>query len=410
MNNSMKMGLVKVTLFSILLALSGMAAIASADFVTPIRFQGNVSYNGEWAQPGTVINAYIDDKPSGTYTVTEGRSGVYYIDVRGTESDEGELITFEICGATADQTDTWHASADAETRPLDLTAVDNVAPAVTNATATPQEIFANGVETTQLNVTVIDGCRCTVGDVTVNLSAIGGSGAQVMTCIVGTDVYSVTANSTAGTAPGAYCLQVNASDRFGDYNDSVCINLVIKGVAAPGAPVVSNPDANPTSIVADGAETSQLNVTVVDDSDTVFVTVNLSAIGGSAVQEMARVGTTDVYSVITNATEDTPADTYCLQVNASDVDGNYNDSVCIELEVTTPGLPKTGDIDEDGDVDLFDAIHLAKYATGAGSDKFRTIHADGDIDDDGDVDLFDAIHLAKYATGAGSDKFRTIYS
>jgi hypothetical protein len=73
------------------------------------------------------------------------------------------------------------------------------------------------------------------------------------------------------------------------------------------------------------------------------------------------------------------------------------------------GLPQNGDIDDDGDVDLFDAIHLAKYATGAGSDKFRTIHADGDIDSDGDVDLFDAIHLAKYATGAGSDKFRTIY-
>jgi len=120
--NNMVLTKMVLTLTLILLALSGMAAIASADFVTPIRFQGNVSYNGEWAQPGTVINAYIDDETCGTYTVTEGRSGVYYIDVQGTESDEGKLITFTIDGATADRTDTWHASTNAETRPLDISA------------------------------------------------------------------------------------------------------------------------------------------------------------------------------------------------------------------------------------------------------------------------------------------------
>jgi len=98
-------------------------------------------------------------------------------------------------------------------------------------------------------------------------------------------------------------------------------------------------------------------------------------------------------------------------VNITDgYDPIYNTTEDGTFTVTGDGeLPQNGDIDDDGDVDLFDAIHLAKYATGAGSDKFRTIHADGDIDSDGDVDLFDAIHLAKYATGAGSDKFRTIY-
>jgi len=98
-------------------------------------------------------------------------------------------------------------------------------------------------------------------------------------------------------------------------------------------------------------------------------------------------------------------------VNITDgYDPLYNTTEGGTFTVTDSGeLPQNGDIDKDGDVDLFDAIHLAKYATGAGSDKFRTIYADGDIDSDGDVDLFDAIHLAKYATGAGSDKFRTIY-
>jgi hypothetical protein len=64
--------------------------------------------------------------------------------------------------------------------------------------------------------------------------------------------------------------------------------------------------------------------------------VNLSAIGGDAAQEMTRVGDTDVYSVITNATEGTALGAYCLQVNASDVFGNCNTSVCIGLTVEEP--------------------------------------------------------------------------
>jgi len=327
----MKMGLVKVTLFSILLALSGMAAIASADGMTPIRFNGSATLNGEPATAGMIINAYIDDKPRGTYTIVV--DGKYRIDVRGNESDEeGGLITFTICGATADQTDTWHASTNAETRPLDLTAVDDEAPAVTNANADPSSIVADGVETTQLSATVIDGCRCTVGTVTVNLSAIGGDAAQNMTRIEGTDVYSVTVTANESTLPGAYCLYVNASDVFGKCNTSVYIDLVIKDVDAP---VVSNPDANPASIVADGTQESRLNVTVVDDSDIDFVTVDLSAIGGLDVQTMTRVGDTDVYSVTVTAAEGT-AGAHCLPVNASDVFGKCNTSVCIGLTIEEP--------------------------------------------------------------------------
>ena len=75
----------------------------------------------------------------------------------------------------------------------------------------------------------------------------------------------------------------------------------------------------------------------------------------------------------------------------------------------TGGLPKDGDINDDDSINMLDAIHLAKYYTGAGSEKFRTISADGDINSDSSINMLDAIHLAKYYTGAGSEKFRTIY-
>ena len=350
MNNRTKIGSVaRVSiLLSILIALSGMAAIALADnpdmSPPPNWFSGdNVTLNGALAPAGTVINAFIDGEPKGSIVV--GSPGKYeYLAVNGSTSDDGKNVTFKVCGANAEPNGTWIAWSEQGVQMLDLTAVDNVAPAVTDANANPTSIVADGVETTQLNVTVIDGC--TVDTVTVNLSAIGGDAAQAMTCTGDTDVYAVPVTVAEGTAPGAYCLYVNASDVFENYNTSVCIDLVIKDIEAP---VVTNPDANPASIVADGTQESQLNVTVVDDSDIDFVTVNLSAIGGLEAQEMTRIGDTDVYSVTVTAAEGT-AGAHCLYINASDVFGNYDDtSVCIVLEVTAE---LCGDTNGDGQVDM----------------------------------------------------------
>ncbi len=112
-------------------------------------------------------------------------------------------------------------------------------------------------------------------------------------------------------------------------------------------PSVTNPTATPTSIVADGIQTAQLNVTATDPSGIGFVTVNLSAIGGSAVQAMEPSGG-DTYSTDTTASVDTPPGTYCLYVNASDVFDNYDDtSVCIELELVKYAK---GDLNHNGQV------------------------------------------------------------
>ena len=232
MNRLKKIGPIKaLTVLSILILLSGMAAMTSADGwqSRPNEFYGTVTLNGADAPVGTVINAYIDGELNGTIDVTTageygGMPDLDYLKVNGNESeDEGKTITFTVCGAAADQIDTeWYA--DTLPRELDLTAVDDEAPAVTDANANPPSIV-NGTDKTQLNVTVIDGCKCTVGNVTVNLSAIGGDAAQEMTRIGDTDVYSVTTNATEGTALGTYYLYVNASDVFGNCNTSVYIAL-----------------------------------------------------------------------------------------------------------------------------------------------------------------------------------------
>ena len=226
MNNKAKIRSVKaVILFLILLGLSGMAAIVAGDsgVTPPNKFAGTVTLNGADASPGTIIYAYIDEEFRGSIVV-ESVGEYVQLEVNGNASDDGETITFTVCGATADQNATWHEYE--APRILNLTAVDDEAPAVENANANPTSIV-NGTDTTQLNVTVIDGCRCTVGNVTVNLSAIGGLEAQEMDRVGDTDVYSVTTNATEGTALGAYCLYVNASDVFGQCNTSVCIALEV---------------------------------------------------------------------------------------------------------------------------------------------------------------------------------------
>ncbi len=215
-----------LTILSILLAISGMAAIASAFPSPPNQFYGTVMINGEDAPAGTIITAYIGDELRGSIEI--GTAGEYgydlnYLGVTGGDSDNGRTIIFEVAGIPANENDVawnWYAVP----RRLDLTVGDCEAPVVSDPSANPPSISVDGLQTSQLNVTVTD--NGAVGIVTVNLSEIGGPEAQVMEYI-GDDVYSTTTNASVDTVPGTYCLPVNASDIAGNYNDSVCIPLAI---------------------------------------------------------------------------------------------------------------------------------------------------------------------------------------
>ncbi|MEA1944887.1 MAG: dockerin type I domain-containing protein [Euryarchaeota archaeon] len=211
--------------------------------------------------------------------------------------------------------------------------IDTTPPSVTNPTATPVSIAADGIQTSQLNVTVTDDLSG-VDAVTVDLSAIGGSPTQTMTLLTG-DVYTTTTTAAVGTESGTYCLSVNATDTAGNSNTTECIELAVVPVSPPDTtpPSVTNPNATPVSIAADGIQTSQLNVTVTDDLSGVdAVTVDLSAIGGSPTQTMTLL-TGDVYTTTTTAAVGTESGTYCLSVNATDTAGNSNTTECIELAV-----------------------------------------------------------------------------
>jgi len=111
-----------------------------------------------------------------------------------------------------------------------------------------------------------------------------------------------------------------------------------------GAPIVINPTANPDTIVADGIQESELSVTVSDDIAIHDVTLDLTPIGGNLVRmnEVRNYTEGDVvwriFNYTTNASIGTPPGTYHLQVNATDLLGNYNNTVSITLNVTPPPI------------------------------------------------------------------------
>ncbi|MCG7850088.1 MAG: hypothetical protein MIO93_13055, partial [ANME-2 cluster archaeon] len=86
-------------LLSIFLISTGLTVISSAEDEMPSvpnQFYGNVAYNGDWSQTGTIIEAYIDDElHSEEFEVQDGQ---YYIYVTGNNSDEGKTITFKLNG------------------------------------------------------------------------------------------------------------------------------------------------------------------------------------------------------------------------------------------------------------------------------------------------------------------------
>ena len=197
-----------------------------------------------------------------------------------------------------------------------------------------------------------------------------------------------------------------------DYMEASNAILVVE--EKPGdteAPVVTNPNAstriipedtdnNPTCSGTLYSETSQLNVTITDESNITSVTINLSAIGGSAVQAMTNIPGTNIWTVITNASAGTAGWNgsayvpYELQVNATDEYGNSNTSVCVELTVM-----KNGDVTGDGTVDFtHDGLYLVRYTLNVpGYEELPVPDNVADVTGDCTVDFtHDGLYLVRY--------------
>ena len=177
-------------------------------------------------------------------------------------------------------------------------------------------------------------------------------------------------------------------------------------------PVVVGPSANPPSIPEDTdlypgwGETSQLNVTVTDESDIEYVTINLSSIGGLSDQTMTRIADTDTWTVTVSASVGTAMynESYLshnLTVSAADVLGNVNISVAIPLIVML-----NGDVSENGAVTVYDAMYITKHMLNRPGFEMMNDRI-GDVSGNGAVSSYDAMYLARHiATVSGFELLR----
>jgi len=180
-------------------------------------------------------------------------------------------------------------------------------------------------------------------------------------------------------------------------------------------PIVTNASADPLVIPEDTdneplwGELAELMVNATDESGIANITiaVNLSSVGKEVVW-MAMIGNFTVgetewgiFNCTTNASVGTAGwnetsgtyEPYCLQVNATDIYGNSNTSVCINLTVM-----KNGDVSGNGVVTLYDASYISKWYLG--KEGFETIiEGVADVSGNGAVTLYDASYISKWYLG-----------
>jgi hypothetical protein len=108
---------------------------------------------------------------------------------------------------------------------------DTTPPEVTEPTATPVAIRADGLQESRLNVTVTDASG--VYAVTIALTAVGGPAAQPMAQIPGTEIYTTITTAAVGTAPGTYLLPVNATDNSPNRNSNTSISVPLTVLPLP---------------------------------------------------------------------------------------------------------------------------------------------------------------------------------
>ncbi len=114
-------------------------------------------------------------------------------------------------------------------------------------------------------------------------------------------------------------------------------------LASAEAPLVTNASANPP-VIAVNTGITELRVDAAGiDSQIDVVTIDLSPIGGNASTVMFNIGnytegniTWTVYNYTTNASVE---GTFNLTVNATDINGNYNNTVNITLDVKKAVIP-----------------------------------------------------------------------
>ena len=372
---------------------------------------------------GTVSGTYTDSTPGATMMTTShsvGLSGLsagttYYFVVNSTDAsgNSAQSTEFSFTTATVIPTSTTVSIEDVTVSPGESVVVPIMVNSVTNLGGCMINMTYNAsvVHVTDVTPGDMDLLACNINNGSgwmyanaINYSEFGLSGNVVFAYVNLTAV-----GGDGDTSP----LNITVEHLFDVGYDNIT-HTVINGTFTTGAedsepPLVTDASASRNTILNDngrprapGTNVTVLNVTVTDSgSDVANVTINLSSIGGSPVQPMEQIPETNIWTVTMNATAGINL-THQLTINATDNDGNYNNTVAIQLTVL-----RRGDVCRDDTIDHKDVMYIARYLAGLEPESTNppdvlvgdVVGVAGEPEGDGVVNLMDALYMARYGAG-----------
>jgi PGF-pre-PGF domain-containing protein len=213
--------------------------------------------------------------------------------------------------------------------------VDGNTPNVTKANATPATIESDGIDTTNLSVSVsATDSFSGINSVSINLSTIGGSATAAMTNSSVT--YWIITNAT-GVGNGTYYLPVNATDNLGNSNTSVSITLHVNDTTKP---ILS--DNLPLSGTNDTTPAISINAT--DRGSGINTSSTEMKVEGVQVLLASTFSGFTFNFINTTTTAYNHGDTVNITFNVSDIEGHSNntswmfyiDNVAPTITITSP--------------------------------------------------------------------------
>jgi hypothetical protein len=404
--------------------LTNVSVVAKPDLlVTEINLTSGALFAGESNEIcATVKNNGTAD--AGAFNVSFLADG-FSEEVRVNGLAVGEETTVCVTdptSRTAGESVTLLVTADSDAEIDESDETNNDESMVETVVAGPQpdvlitEITSNQLYENQSNeicATVKNNGTADAGAFNVSFTVDGFSGeVRVNGLAVGDETTVCVTDPTLRTAGESVTITVTADSdaEIGESDETnnalSVVKTVIEKPEDAEAPVVTIPTAEPYAIPDDTdneplwGESSNLSVVVTDESTITTVTINLSAIGGSATEAMTRIGSSDVWNVLTNASEGavgwngTAYVPHVLMVTATDEYDNSNTSICVDLMVIN-----NGDVNEDGSVNFADVTYLANHVVGTPGFDGSMKETLGEVNGDTSVNFADVTYLANHVVG-----------
>ena len=306
---------------------------------------GLVTYENSTVVPDgwTVSIENLDDNPAGepwnttTDFATWGGTGRNYY--KGAEASDGD--TMQVYVHSPDMVYTGIATKEyTGTAPLEINVTvagpPNISVGYPNG---GEEITAGTSVEVSADASAGSGATIVVFEYSSNNGGSWSSiGAGTLVSGTSTDgTWNATWDTLGLPVGDEYLIKANVTDSLArtaeDQSDSM-FSLVDRT-----KPILVNASANPSTIAVN-TEFTELQVDVADrDSRIANVTIDLSPIGGTANTNMTNIGNYSqgglLWTMYNYTTNSNVEGTFNLAVNATDIYGNYNDTVNITLSVVS---------------------------------------------------------------------------